>query len=651
MPTKENPGDQAQDSLSESESVYAQTSAVSDQTANSDTLGFKLYVDAIANFLLAPATRAPFTLSIEGSWGSGKSSFMLQLKERMKVQSPNSTAVDFNAWKYEKQEELWAAFALTIARSLREKTPFLRRILGKVRLYCYRLNGPEKAIKFTGKILILLLLVGAFAGSVYWSLRSNSADRVQRVEQLTREFLPELKSSEEGASHQHNSSFVIANSHWITGLILVIGAIRKIPMSFHKNLFEFELEKYIDKPDYNGKAAFIDAFSDDFGKIIKAYAPKRKAKIFVFIDDLDRCDVPQAAEIMRAINMMIGDNNQLYFIIGLDRDKVAASIAYKFRNIAPFLFQQSESTQPADGTKEPDYGRLRAFGDEYLEKFIQLSFRIPVSDGEQQTTEFINSLVSAPVEELPKPNLLHRLFPRLKMKDLQKPQNVTSQQISNPDRDPFRVESGPESERIRQVLFLVREVFGYNPRRIKQFLNRYRLSLYIASSQGLFDKDLKTGKAEITPEQLGKFVALTSCYPEILAESLKNAALFKDIEIYLTYGESERNDYLEAWLDKPGVRGLLTPPSDLTTVWQNTFSLGNFPVSKFVRILPPVPASPKQPRPENLEVQYEQDSGFGDTTSNSGYAEVQEDAMHANYGAADAASSSIEADRERLRAV
>ncbi|MEH2006256.1 P-loop NTPase fold protein [Nostoc sp.] len=54
---------------------------VSDQAAELDSLGFEPYVSAIAEFLTNPVTQPPLTISIEGAWGSGKSSFMKQLQK------------------------------------------------------------------------------------------------------------------------------------------------------------------------------------------------------------------------------------------------------------------------------------------------------------------------------------------------------------------------------------------------------------------------------------------------------------------------------------------------------------------------------------------------------------------------------------------
>jgi hypothetical protein len=56
-------------------------SAVGDQPTATDSLGFGPYVEALAGFLRSEATAPPLTVSIEGEWGSGKSSFMMQLEQ------------------------------------------------------------------------------------------------------------------------------------------------------------------------------------------------------------------------------------------------------------------------------------------------------------------------------------------------------------------------------------------------------------------------------------------------------------------------------------------------------------------------------------------------------------------------------------------
>src|ERR1041385_8681210 len=127
--------------------------AVGDQPTDEDSLGFGPYVEAITAFLTSDATTPPLTMSIEGEWGSGKSSFMLQLEKAIRGPSrtdvfmqklPQSlggmseagslvdalrsvrkqrqrVTIQFNAWRHDKQDALWAAFALKFTKSLRKQ--------------------------------------------------------------------------------------------------------------------------------------------------------------------------------------------------------------------------------------------------------------------------------------------------------------------------------------------------------------------------------------------------------------------------------------------------------------------------------------------------------------------------------------------------
>jgi hypothetical protein len=464
--------------------------------------------------------------------------------------------------------------------------------------------------------LLWLVLAAAFALGIRWSLHASYSERFAIAQKAVGDTLSTSKAERSQSASEPSKTgrwllFAIANSPWATGLIVLVWAIRKFPGAGGKTLFEIELEKYIDRPDFKGKAAFVDAFTEDFGKAVRAYAPRGPAKIFIFVDDLDRCEVPKAADIMQAINLMIGDGSPLFFVIGLDRAKVASSIAFKFREIAPYLFPKPEPTAGATAIGGPSAADVRAFGDEFLEKFIQISFRIPTSDSDQQAVEFINSLISAPADSANKTSWLYHFFPWLVNKGQAPPVSANPAVNSQSDRDPFRVEAGPESDRIRSIVLSVSGILGHNPRRIKAFLNRFRLSLYIASSQGLLDKDPSTGKAEVTPETLGKFIALTSAYPDILAEFLASPSLFSLLEFYLTWDEAKESEkaYIFSWLNKPGIRALVSPPKPLTVEWQKTYSLAEFPVSKFLRILPPIPAPPKR----NVETQG-QDAPVGQPT-------------------------------------
>lgn len=102
---------------------------MSDQPTGEDLLGFDRYVAALRTFLLHQNTEPPLTVSIEGGWGSGKSSFMLQLRRgleypgvassslfapvvrwiRRRVTDDGHLTAWFNPWRHENEDVLWAA--------------------------------------------------------------------------------------------------------------------------------------------------------------------------------------------------------------------------------------------------------------------------------------------------------------------------------------------------------------------------------------------------------------------------------------------------------------------------------------------------------------------------------------------------------------
>ncbi len=67
-----------------------------------DLYGFSLYVDSMKKYL--EKCQSPFTISIYGSWGSGKTTLKNFLIEKIiKDQKSTIFPVDFNAWEYEQQ--------------------------------------------------------------------------------------------------------------------------------------------------------------------------------------------------------------------------------------------------------------------------------------------------------------------------------------------------------------------------------------------------------------------------------------------------------------------------------------------------------------------------------------------------------------------
>ena len=85
----------------------------------------------------------------------------------------------------------------------------------------------------------------------------------------------------------------------VASLLLFLNQLKalfKSPASFDKavNLFA--------KPNYDGRLPLIHQVTRDFNSLVTAYAGKDD--VYLFIDDLDRCEYAKAAELMQALLKM-----------------------------------------------------------------------------------------------------------------------------------------------------------------------------------------------------------------------------------------------------------------------------------------------------------------------------------------------------------
>ncbi|NEP85455.1 MAG: hypothetical protein F6K18_00670 [Okeania sp. SIO2C2] len=175
-----------------------QSPALGDQPTTKDELGFTPYVIAMAEFLTHQDTKPPLTISIEGEWGSGKSSFMKQLESEVKKKSKEldkeelkkvgqrikkdriifsdvsdiyelfrlklkqeTQTVWFNAWRHEKSESLWATFALSFLEQLsknRNLSDIFYNFCSYLTLIGNRLDWKEKPVKFLQTLVIIWLM-------------------------------------------------------------------------------------------------------------------------------------------------------------------------------------------------------------------------------------------------------------------------------------------------------------------------------------------------------------------------------------------------------------------------------------------------------------------------------------------------------------
>ncbi len=309
----------------------------------------------------------------------------------------------------------------------------------------------------------------------------------------------------------------------LIGIIASLGIIISFSdtiRNFFDTSMEVDLNKCLTSPDYEIHTEFIQKLHHDFANIVSAYSDN--SRVYIFIDDLDRCDIPKAVELMRAINMLIDDSPNLIFIIGMDRTKIAAGIAAKNEKLLPYLYPNNSITESANTSNLSLKGL--EYGFEFIEKFIQIPFLVPQPD-EKSITEFLDKLNSCLPDEKtsPKANQLDE--------DDYEEINKSSNRILDEEFKDLlaceKIETGEEDNSFTELISMVSDALDNNPRRLKQFINLLRLKLYISMETNLFVYNKKaTIEKRWNTKKLAKFIAISIKWPLLITHLASNKALF-----------------------------------------------------------------------------------------------------------------------------
>jgi len=97
-----------------------------DRPTSHDRLGFQPYVEGIEDMLRQIISRheLPSAIGIYGAWGSGKTSFMMQLRDRLMKEMPHSKPIPtiwFDAWKYDRKQDVRSGLIYSILIELHDK--------------------------------------------------------------------------------------------------------------------------------------------------------------------------------------------------------------------------------------------------------------------------------------------------------------------------------------------------------------------------------------------------------------------------------------------------------------------------------------------------------------------------------------------------
>lgn len=532
------------------------TRALADTTSeDNDLLRFDDYAQALADFIKNEKTGKPLTIGIDAAWGMGKSTLMRMLQKKLsgaeeaekkakaeeqeakrkaqalvegKLVDENNEPIGsleleassykpgqlgapvqsdkkiqkhkpfrgeqglpnvwFNAWKYSKEESLWAALALEILKQIRKQMNRRQRWGFAFKLTFERLDKSlliQRALKSVG-VVVLFGVLGAVV--LFIALAWVGSTINLTFEQILNQYVGTVG---------------------IIGVVAAVYSIGKEAYDKVAGVFDLKISQYVREPKYQERIGFLAEFEDDFERMVNVVTEDGRWPLIVFIDDLDRCAPPKPSEIIEAINLLL-DAEHCVFVIGMDARTVACGIEAKYKDIKPYL---------EDGD---DPGGL-TLGQRFLEKIVQINFRIPKSDKPLIESFIKNNLGATSAQEnKPPAEQVQQVKEEIQAEQRAgKTLDDAAQavQAKAPDIQPavliqakqeVRAMTFDDSPDVQQAIAEASEFLKYNPRKIKQFINLFRLRAFLANRRGMLDS------GAINLSVLSRWVVIRVRWPDFI---------------------------------------------------------------------------------------------------------------------------------------
>jgi hypothetical protein len=227
--------------------IEAAVRALSDKPSLIDLLDYRDYAEALIDLIQNPKTQTPLTIAIDGAWGSGKTTLMEMMKGDLDRQKrdddgqSNAHTVWFNAWKYDREDSLWAALALEILAQVRKELTMWQRGWLWIRLNWKRFDWQE-LLKAIGKSILFpgLAVLTALAAMKFWDIWVRP-----------------------GLDLSKWSTVAIGSG--------ALGFLSLFAKRFQDKViapFDLKLPEYVRTPDYRKRMGFLHEFETDFKFVV-----------------------------------------------------------------------------------------------------------------------------------------------------------------------------------------------------------------------------------------------------------------------------------------------------------------------------------------------------------------------------------------------
>jgi predicted KAP-like P-loop ATPase len=395
---------------------------INDNEAETDLLHYEAIAKTILRLIDASANK-PISIGVHGDWGAGKSTVLGLIEGEIKKQE--AAAGENN-----------------------------------LRPLCLRFNTWQ----FQGFEDVKTALLEAIITQVREKRSTVAKVKEQVIEALKQ--IDYLKLAKRTAQWGLTLYTGLPHPEAIKG---AVGAFKALVSMGRDNMTPDAIEKAAEevdrliKPSAGPKVPeHIEAFKKEFAKLLKV---AEISKLIVLIDDLDRCLPETVIESMEAIRLFLFTEGTA-FVIAADEAMVQYSVKQHFPDL-------------------PNSQGPRTYAQNYLEKLVQVPFRIPPL-GSVEIQHYI-TLVLTEAALGPQHPAFRRLveIARQKMQEPWKAERITPTEISDALK-------GELDDSIKQLILksdqfyqILAEGTQGNPRQLKRFLNALLLRREIAVARGL----------------------------------------------------------------------------------------------------------------------------------------------------------------------
>ncbi len=271
----------------------------------------------------------PMTVGIYGGWGTGKTSMMKMLRHELAPDpAKGPITLWFDAWKYARSEEsLWRALLLEVAEALGDEKTGLPKRVGN------RANAAKRKEKIAEKLESLRT-------SLYRSQSWTEKGPAQVNWRNTLPFAADLALRFVGLDK--------------LGFKDIVGSLSGEDAEKAVALIEQDEIKR-----HREQVTSLEQFQATLKDLVKTEIVDRGLRLYIFIDDLDRCLPEDAIAALEAVKLFF-DLEGCVFLLGMDRDVVERGIIVRY--------------PPIEGDPRPDN---RVDPRDYLDKIIQLPLSLP----------------------------------------------------------------------------------------------------------------------------------------------------------------------------------------------------------------------------------------------------------------------------------